>query len=265
LETLLPDALLMLHFQKIAADTAKKNFTLRGLIDWCCFYYFTRNSLVALLEDLFTRIFLERLNNSEPNILRWFLLRWWKNYESVYLSSSSRPRIRKSLLTLNTEMLVPACCSPCHVSVTRTQHQMKWKWNRVLSAPCNVFQFISIHGTSTHHFQNKPNDATILQFRDSIYCTLRVCNLKRGSYSEHHSPVCCSTATGPALRGEASRVNRVPSLLRGCKLNIVLSWICIGQPRLCQSPVAMLWAMEPLGIVHWTFWRFFLWWRQFME
>jgi len=25
-------------------------------IDWCCFYYFTRNSLVALLEDLFARI-----------------------------------------------------------------------------------------------------------------------------------------------------------------------------------------------------------------
>ena len=28
-------------------------------IDWCCFYYFLRNSLVALLEALFARIFLD--------------------------------------------------------------------------------------------------------------------------------------------------------------------------------------------------------------
>ena len=27
--------------------------------DWCCFYYFLRNSLVALLEALFARIFLD--------------------------------------------------------------------------------------------------------------------------------------------------------------------------------------------------------------
>jgi len=27
--------------------------------DWCCFYYFLRNSLVALLESLFARIFLD--------------------------------------------------------------------------------------------------------------------------------------------------------------------------------------------------------------
>jgi len=28
-------------------------------VDWCCFYYFLRNSLVALLEALFARIFLD--------------------------------------------------------------------------------------------------------------------------------------------------------------------------------------------------------------
>ena len=27
------------------------------LFDWCCFYYFVRNGLVALLETLYTRIF----------------------------------------------------------------------------------------------------------------------------------------------------------------------------------------------------------------
>jgi len=31
--------------------------TLPSLIDWCCFYYFVRNSLVALLETLCARIF----------------------------------------------------------------------------------------------------------------------------------------------------------------------------------------------------------------
>ena len=30
-----------------------------ALIDWCCFYYFLRNSLVALLEALFARNFLD--------------------------------------------------------------------------------------------------------------------------------------------------------------------------------------------------------------
>ena len=28
---------------------------IRNAIDWCCFYYFLRNSLVALLEALFAR------------------------------------------------------------------------------------------------------------------------------------------------------------------------------------------------------------------
>jgi len=41
-------------------------FAARGsheLIDWCCFYYFVRNSLVALLEALCARIFLFRFVN----------------------------------------------------------------------------------------------------------------------------------------------------------------------------------------------------------
>jgi len=40
----------------------EKNRSLQKLgtyFDWCCFYYFLRNSLVALLEALFARIFLD--------------------------------------------------------------------------------------------------------------------------------------------------------------------------------------------------------------
>ena len=35
-------------------DKKKRNIC-KPYIDWCCFYYFLRNSLVALLEALFAR------------------------------------------------------------------------------------------------------------------------------------------------------------------------------------------------------------------
>ena len=39
------------------------NEVVRSLIDWCCFYYFVRNSLIALLEALCARIFFFRFVN----------------------------------------------------------------------------------------------------------------------------------------------------------------------------------------------------------
>jgi len=45
-------ALPQLHLECVQLCTQKSS-----LIDWCCFYYFVRNSLAALLEALCTRIF----------------------------------------------------------------------------------------------------------------------------------------------------------------------------------------------------------------
>ena len=53
------------------------------LIDWCCFYYFLRNSLVALLEALFARIFLDL--RYRCGILHGGY--WQHSFDWVYLSS----------------------------------------------------------------------------------------------------------------------------------------------------------------------------------
>jgi len=42
-------------------------------VDWCCFYYFLRNSLVALLEALFARIFLDLRYRCDSLFLLFFI------------------------------------------------------------------------------------------------------------------------------------------------------------------------------------------------
>jgi len=86
----------------------------RGLkIDWCCFYYFVRNSLVALLEALCARIFFFRFVNIFFCLFFFWVQGLLQSLSTAHINQAPVPGCRHSSCVLIVHVCLCVCASVC--------------------------------------------------------------------------------------------------------------------------------------------------------